>query len=228
MRTLVIPDIHEPFCLPGFRGFCKKIEREWKTNKTVFIGDIVDLHALSNWDHDPDGQSGGDEYRTAKKELHKWYEPFPEAIVIIGNHCARPFRQAYSHGIPAAMMKSYREIWGAPKMWRWKLTFEIDGVLYTHEPPKSGALLNSCIIKRQSVVFGHTHHGAGVQYHASERDLIFSMNVGAGLDKDCYAARYAIKFPNKPTIGCGVVIDGRVAHWIPMDLGARYPKGRHA
>jgi hypothetical protein len=24
------------------------------------------------------------------------------------------------------------------------------------------------------------------------------------------------------------VIDGRVAHWIPMDLGARYPKGRHA
>ena len=227
-RVLVIPDLHEPFCLPGFRAFCKQVGRRYRTNRTVFIGDIVDLHALSQWDHDPDGKSPGDEYKEAKRGMKRWYAAFPEATVIIGNHDARPFRNAFANGVPSAMMKSYREIWEAPRSWKWKLTSVIDGVLYLHKPPKAGKLIDSCIIKRQSVVSGHLHHSAGVQYHASERDLIFSMNVGAGLDKDSYAAAYAIDFPMKPTIGAGVVIDGRVAHWEPMDLGAHYPRGRAA
>ena len=34
---------------------------------------------------------------------------------------------------------------------------------------------------------------------------------------------YCKGFPKKPTLGCGIVLDGgRVALFVPMDLGSKY------
>ena len=51
--------------------------------------------------------------------------------------------------------------------------------------------------------------------------MIFGMNVGCGIDNSAYSFRYGKQFPKKPTIGCGVILDSRVALFIPMDLGSK-------
>ena len=42
-RVLVIGDIHEPFCLDGYLENCKKQYKDFKCDKVVFIGDIIDI-----------------------------------------------------------------------------------------------------------------------------------------------------------------------------------------
>jgi hypothetical protein len=51
--------------------------------------------------------------------------------------------------------------------------------------------------------------------------MIFGMNVGCGVDVKAYAMAYGKVYPKKPTLGCGIVIDGKIALFIPMDLGAK-------
>ena len=44
----------------------------------------------------------------------------------------------------------------------------------------------------------------------------------AGIDVDAMAFSYGKNFPKKPTLGCGVVLDGgKTALFIPMDLGSK-------
>ena len=46
-RVLVISDLHEPCSRPGALKFCKDLRNKYKTNKTVFIGDVTDWHSIS-------------------------------------------------------------------------------------------------------------------------------------------------------------------------------------
>lgn len=223
-RVLAIGDLHAPFTHPGYFDFCRAVKKEFRTTRTVLIGDEADHHAMSFHEHDPDGQSPGDENRRAKAELKRWAKAFPRALVCIGNHSKLPYRQAFTAGIPSHWLKSYNEAWEIAG-WRWDVSHEIDGVCYTHGTGQSGptGARNLALKKRQSVVIGHIHAHAGVQFHASERDLIFGMNVGCGIDVRAYAMAYGRDFPDKPVLGAGVVIKGRQPLFVPMDLGTKYP-----
>lgn len=227
-RVLGIGDPHEPFCLDGYMEHCLKVYRDWKCDRVVFLGDEVDQHAMSFHEHDPDGRSAGDEHEEAKAKLRRWYKAFPRAFVCIGNHTKLPLRQARAAGITRHWMKTYNEAWGIGSGWRWGISTEIDGVLYTHGTGNSGAMAhrNLAIKKRQSVVMGHVHSHAGIAFHASERDLLFGLNVGCGIDADVYAMEYGRDYNDKPIIACGVVVDGFYPHLVPMNLGAKYPR-RH-
>jgi hypothetical protein len=225
-RVLVIPDLHAPFTHPKFLDFVRRVQKDYRTNRTVIIGDEADHHAMSFHEHDPDGQSAGDEYSRAKVILHEWKRAFPTASICIGNHTKLPYRQASANGISRAWLKSYNEAWQIDSRWQWGRCWEIDGVLYTHGTGFSGAAghRNAALKRRQSTVIGHIHSHAGIAFLASERDLIFGMNVGCGIDADAYAMAYGIDFPEKPILSCGVVINGREPHVVPMDLGSRYPR----
>jgi predicted phosphodiesterase len=218
-RILCVGDLHEPFTHPRYRDFCKDVRKTWKTKETVFIGDLVDLHALSFHEHDPDGMSPGEEVRTAKAEVAKWHKTFPKARVCIGNHDARTLRLARKAGLPIEALRDFKDIWGTPT-WEWDWEFDIDNVLYLHGTGASGkqAAANLMMKRRKSVVIGHTHTNAGVNYHMNHDGRIFGMNVGCGIDCKGYAFAYAKDFADRPNLGCGVVIDG-VAHFIPMPCG---------
>ena len=156
--------------------------------------------------------------------MEKWYSTFSNVKVCVGNHSALPFRQATTAGIPKRFMKSYEEIWNAPKGWQWKLQWEIDNVLYEHGTGSSGAraAVNRATANRQSTVIGHCHSFGGVNYMASRNDLIFGLNVGCGISVSALAFHYGKNFPKKPTLGCGVVLDeGKTGLFIPMDLGSK-------
>jgi predicted phosphodiesterase len=227
-RVLVIGDTHEPFCLPGYLEHCKKTADKWKCDKVVHVGDEGDNNACSYHEKDPDGKSAGDELYYLKRGLAKWNRAFGKVFVCIGNHSALVQRQAKTAGISKHWIRSYEEVYETSG-WEWGFSREIDGVLYFHGLGYSGANAprDAALTKRQSCVFGHIHAFAGIQYAASERDLLWGMNVGCGIDVESYAMAYGKDFKHKPVISCGVVIDG-VPHLIPMDLGTKYPRNRKA
>ena len=217
-RILHIGDIHLPFTHKDYLRFCKKVYRQYKCNKVVFAGDIIDSHAMSYHESDPDGMSAGDELRLAQKMIKPWVKTFPKAVVTIGNHDALPMRKALTYGIPKTMLRSLSELYETPG-WDWVLEKEIDGVLYHHgKGHGKNAALNTCIIEQKSVAQGHAHSYPGVQFFASTGDRTFGLNCGCGIDIDAYAFAYNKKFSVRPVLGCGVVIDGIQPHFIPMEL----------
>ena len=47
MRILVIGDLHLPAEREDYLQFCRDLKKKYKTNMTVFIGDVIDHHAIS-------------------------------------------------------------------------------------------------------------------------------------------------------------------------------------
>lgn len=219
-NVLVIADTHFPFCKEGYLEHCLTISKKYNCNEFIHIGDEVDLCGVSQWEKDPDGFSAGTEASLAQEDMKTWYKHFPNMKVCIGNHTARPFRQAKSNGVPKKFIKSYEEAWEAPRGWQWADSWEIDGVHYTHGTGFSGA--NAAITiatrHRQNTVIGHIHSQAGIQYSASKIDLVWGMQVGGALDDSSYAAYYAKDQLKKSIIGCGVVLEGKLPIFEPMLL----------
>lgn len=219
----IIGDTHEPFCLDGYKEFCYETFLRFGCTEIVHIGDEVDNCALSYHEKDPSGLNAESEAEKALAKMEGWYKTFDKVKVCVGNHSALPFRKASTAGIPKRFLKSYEEIWHAPKGWEWKLQWEIEGVLFEHGTGSSGmnAARNRAAANRQSTTIGHCHSFGGVNYMASRNDIIFGLNVGCGIDNSAYSFAYGKQFPKKPTIGCGIVLGGKTALFIPMDLGAK-------
>lgn len=217
--VLAIGDIHYPFAHPDHLQFLQDVCKVFKPTEYVCLGDEIDAHALSDYDHDPNGYSAGHELDAAVKELKKLYKVFPEMKVCTSNHTARPFRRAQKFGLPAQLFKSYSEFLEAPKGWEWADKWEVDDVIYEHGEGHSGknGAITAATGNMQSTVIGHIHSFAGIQYYANPKYLIFGFNVGCLIDKDAYAFGYGAKIKTKPIIGVGVVNRG-VPMFVPMQL----------
>lgn len=218
-KVCIIPDLQEPFAHRDALDFIRAVVKKERPTIMVNIGDEADFHALSDWDHDPDGYSAGDELKECIKKLKNWYGEFPEMKVCISNHTARPFRKAFKHGIPKAFIRDYHEFLCAPKGWQWADSWEIDGVVYEHGEGFSGreGAIKAALANMQSTVIGHIHSFAGIQYSANSKHLIFGFNVGCLIDRHAYAFNYGAKMKNKPILGCGIV-DRGIPKFIPMLL----------
>jgi metallophosphoesterase superfamily enzyme len=206
-RVLIIGDLHEPFCLDGYLEFCKDVYTKHNCNKVVFIGDIIDNHYSSYHETDADGMGGGQELDLAIAKIAKWYEAFPEAHVTIGNHDRLIMRKAQTGGIPTKWIKKYKEVLETP-LWQFTERVVIDGVQYVHG--EAGTAKAKCRADMMSTVQGHLHTQAYTEWFVGANFKIFGMQVGCGIDHHSYAMAYA-KSGKKPAIGCGVVIDGKVA-----------------
>jgi metallophosphoesterase superfamily enzyme len=206
-RVLIIGDLHEPFCLDGYLEFCKDVYAKHNCNKVVFIGDIIDNHYSSYHETDADGMGGGQELDLAIAKIAKWYEAFPEAHVTIGNHDRLIMRKAQTGGIPTKWIKKYKEVLETP-LWQFTERVVIDGVQYVHG--EAGTAKAKCRADMMSTVQGHLHTQAYTEWFVGANFKIFGMQVGCGIDHHSYAMAYA-KSGKKPAIGCGVVIDGKVA-----------------
>mgnify|MGYP000539340844 FL=1 len=205
-RTIVIGDLHCPFEKQGYFEFCLDTYDKYNCNNVVFIGDLIDSHATSRHETDPNGMSAKTELEQAIADLEKWREAFPVATVIIGNHDRVVMRRAFSSSIPSMWIKSFNEVLGTS--WDWTERAEFDGVQYVHG--EGGSARMKAKNDLQSTVQGHIHTQAYVEHFCGNRSRIWAMQVGCGLDRDTYAAAYA-KHYKKQAIGCGVVIGGHTA-----------------
>jgi metallophosphoesterase superfamily enzyme len=213
-NVLVIGDLHEPFCLDGYLEHCIETYNKYKCDEVVFIGDIIDNHASSYHETDPDGHSAGQELKMAIQRIKQWYSAFPKATVIIGNHDRLIMRKAYSSGLSKLWIKDYAEVLGTPG-WTFTDSIEIDDVLYIHG--EGGTARSRIRRDLQSVVQGHLHSQAYIDWCVGAKFKIFGMQVGCGVDHRSYAMAYGKEGP-KPAIACGVILQGEVPINIMMNL----------
>ena len=207
-RVLAIGDMHEPFCLEKYLQHCKRVYKEFRCNKVVFIGDIIDNHYSSFHETDPSGMSAIDELTTSIKKLKKWYKAFPNATVIIGNHDRIVARKCFAGGVASRWIKDYKEVLEVPN-WQFKTDEIIDGVYYVHG--EGATAFKKAKEQFRSVVAGHTHTKCYIEYIND----VFGMQIGCGVVKDSYAMAYAKNYA-PPQIACGVVIDGKLPILIKM------------
>tara|TARA_B100000768_G_scaffold139252_2_gene130517 strand:+ start:2030 stop:2758 length:729 start_codon:yes stop_codon:yes gene_type:complete len=213
-RILIIGDLHAPFTLEGYLEHCQEVYSNYNCNQVIYIGDILDNHAFSYHEPDPNGLSAGNELIKAKKFIKDWYKAFPVADVLIGNHDRMAARKAMTGGVPSAWIKSYNDVLGTPK-WNWCETIVYDNVLFEHG--EGGQAARKAQNNMMSSVCGHTHTSAYVQWFVGKKFKVFGMQIGCGVDSTSYAAAYARNF-KKQAIGCGVVIGGHTAINCMMNL----------
>lgn len=211
-RILVIPDLHAPFVHRDALAFVKRLQREFDTDTTVFLGDEIDSHAVSNYQSDPDGDSAGREMEKAIEELKPWYEAFPKAYVCASNHTMRPWIKMASAGLPRRMQPKIREVLGAPDGWRWAEHWRIGNVVYEHgDAIQGGEFPHATAMKRNlvSTIIGHHHGRFAVEWHRTPHRMVFGMALGCLIDETSYAFAYGRKSKVKPILGAGVVLNGQ-------------------
>ena len=217
--VLAIPDLHCPFEHPDALAFLKAVKARFLPSKFVCLGDEIDAHAFSRYPKDPDGMNAGQEFKEAIQHLIPFYLEFPEMLVCESNHTVRPWKQAFDAGLPAAFLPTVAKAMQAPDGWVWAKRHVVDDVLYIHgDNGKSGQYAHVHYMKQRkgSVVIGHVHSYAGVAYEGTH----FGMNAGCLIDKEAYAFKYAKNMLTNVNLGCGLIINGEAAHFIPMRLDA--------
>jgi hypothetical protein len=218
-RVLVIPDLHCPFEHPDALDFLKAVRDKYQTDTVVCLGDELDAHGFSTYPMDPDGMTAGKELKEGIEHLRPFYLAFPEVLVCESNHTIRPWKRAFEAGLPAAFLPTVSKILDAPDGWNWQRFHQVDGVLYTHgDNGKSGQYAAANYMKqaKQSVVIGHIHAFASVFYEGPH----FGMNAGCLIDREAYCFKYAKGALLDVNIGCGVVLEGKRAHFVPMLMDA--------
>ena len=218
-KIVVISDMQIPFEHRDALDFMTAVRDHVEPDIMVCIGDEVDQMALSRFDPDPEADGAGPELKKALKSLRKWYEVFPEMLVCESNHTARVYKAAFLAGIPEAYLRTVPEWLQAPEGWVWADSFIIDDIKFEHGDAQGGmyAARNLAVRNRRSTVIGHHHSHGAVFYIANDDSTIFAMNVGCLIDMDGIAFRYGKNSTFKPTLGCGVIING-VPFFVPMML----------
>jgi len=222
-KVLVIGDTHAPALHKGYIPFLKKIYKKHGCNRVVHIGDLVDWNAISFHEKDPSMPGAAEEYREAFKQVRQLHKAFPKVDYMMGNHCSLPSRKAKTIGLPEEVLCDFKTLWGLDG---WTIhpryhDLVIDGVIYRHGDKGKGgahAAHKNAQAEFMSLVQGHLHAQAGVDYHANQEDCVFGMQVGCGVDHSHPAMNYGRVYSAKPIVGCGVVYSRKLAFFEPMFL----------
>jgi predicted phosphodiesterase len=224
----VIGDTHFPATHPGYRSFCEDVFEKHDCDVFLHIGDVVDWHAISMHEPEPDADGALAEYDNAKEHIAKWKRSFPELFVCEGNHDARIARKAKTVNIPSRFLRDYNELWETPN-WLWRPDHKIDGVYYLHGTGTSGKYPAMTTMEKMlmSTVQGHVHAAAGIWWRANPERRLFGMNVGTGVDDKHIAFRYGENLKTRAILSAGVVLDGTPMHFImPCGEGEKYHRSR--
>lgn len=204
-NVIFIPDLHAPFIKEGVLDWIKEEQIRYNCGTVIFAGDIIDGHAWSYHEHDPDGLSVGDELEAAKNQLKDWYKAFPKAICLLGNHDLLISRKAKSAGLSKKFIRDFGHVIEAPNTWEFKFEHIENNILYHHG--SIGDAFKVAKDRRISTCQGHLHSKTFVQWAVSDVDAIFGLQVGWGADRDKYAFDYGKSFVSKPVLSCGIILD---------------------
>lgn len=210
-RILFISDMHIPYHHPNLLNFLQMLKDRYNPTRVICLGDETDKHALSFHDSDPDLMSAGDELKAALPVIAALQEMFPVMDIIDSNHGSMVWRKAKHHGISRHYIRSYNEVLGVGKGWKWHndLTIELPNgdEVYIHHGKTKDALKVSQSMG-MNFVCGHFHEDFGVKYWANPNGLYFAMNSGCLIDPKSYAFAYNNVNLHRPIIGTSLIIDG--------------------
>ena len=139
---LGISDLQIPFEHQDAFDFVCHVEKTFARGaekvEVVNLGDEFDQHTLRGKSlPDPDGMSGGDEFRIARERIKPWFDRWPKTKVCISNHTWRVFKRAHEVGIPSHFLKSIPLAYGI-ETWQYADRWVIDGIVFEHGENVSG------------------------------------------------------------------------------------------
>lgn len=215
--VMAIPDLHCPFEHPDALAFLKAVKAKYQPTTFVCLGDEVDFYGMSRFTHDPDVMNPGAELSDAVRHLIPFYNEFPNMLVCQSNHTHRVHKKAVESGLPKGTIKSIEEILKTPEGWIYKQCHRVDNVDYKHGTGKSGANahVNHAKATGRSTCIGHIHAWAAVNYL---RKNLFAANFSCLINKYAPCFAYAADMDDNIVLGCGIVINGIEAHFIPMHV----------
>jgi hypothetical protein len=225
VNRLIVGDIHLPYTHPRYLQHCIDIYKKHDCNAVSMTGDIIDSHFASF--HSINTETHGAKYELdmAIKETAKWYEAFnndtvPNGITItLGNHDLIIARKSEEAGIDKRWVRKLNEVLKCPD-WIFEEQFLHDNVLYAHGTGCSGkGIMRRVQNWGHSMVQGHIHTQAFVDFTASLTDLKWGMQSPCGIDYKSFAFSYSKFHTAKPILGCAVVLDnGKMPIIEPMIL----------
>jgi predicted phosphodiesterase len=221
-RILVISDMHLPYQHKDSIKFLKEIKKEFKPDKIVNIGDLLDFHAISMHDSNPDLYSAGMELDKAKEYIKILEDIFPEVIEVDSNHSSLVYRRALKYGMSKQFLKPYGEFLGTRK-WKWidDLTLTMSNgqrCFFTHG--RSADVLKVSQTMGMNCVQGHYHTKFLISYWANPDNLFFAMNVGCLINQKSMAFSYAKNFKTRFILGCGIILNG-IPRLLPMVINKK-------
>jgi len=218
-RILVISDLHIPYHHKDSFAFLREIKKLYKPDFVVNIGDLLDFHAISMHDHNPDLYSAGDELKQSRIYIKELESLFPEVTEVDSNHSSLVFRRALKYEMSKEFLKGYGDFLGTKK-WKWvdDLTLTMSNkqrCFFTHG--RSADILKVSQTMGMSAVQGHYHTKFVISYWANPDNLFFGMNVGCLINQKSMAFSYAKNFKTRFILGCGMIIEG-IPRLMPMVL----------
>ena len=218
-RILVISDMHLPYQHKDAIKFLAEIKKEFKPDRVINIGDLLDFHAISMHTHDPDLASAGHELTMARKYVKELESIYQQVTEVDSNHSSLVYRRAIKYGMSREFLREYGEFLGTKK-WKWvdDLTLTMSNgqrCFFTHG--RSADVLKVSQTMGMSAVQGHYHTKFVVSYWANPDNLFFAMNVGCLINQKSLSMNYAKNFRTRFILGCGIILDG-IPRLLPMVL----------
>lgn len=218
-NVLTISDMHAPYQHPDALKFLAALQKKYKFDYVINMGDLADFHNISFHKSDPTLLSAGDELRALQKFASKLEKLFPEMVIIGSNHGDLPLRKLFDAGLPAQLLRKYNDIYGVSKGWVFcdDLTI-VDGLqetYFAHGISKNGLKLAG--MRGVNVVQGHYHTDFRIDYISNPKNLLWSMQVGCLIDKKSLAFSYDSLNLSRPILGLGMIESG-LPRLLPMQL----------
>ena len=209
-RILFISDLHLPYHHPDSFAFLQYLKDKYQPTRVICLGDELDKHGLSYHDHDPDLYSAGHELQASLPLIKQLEEMFPVMDILESNHGSLVWRKAKTNGIPKQYIKSYNDVLGVGKGWKWHFDMTLDlpdgTQCYVHHG-KASDILKLSQQMGMSAVQGHYHTDLGARFWANPNGLYFGMQCGCLIDRESYAFAYSNVNIKKQLIGTGLIID---------------------
>lgn len=217
--VLVISDLHIPYHHKDSFRFLKAIKKEFKPDTVINIGDLLDFHAISMHEHNPDLPSAGHELDIAREYVKELEAIFPEVTEVDSNHSSLVYRRALKFGMSKQFLKPYGDFLGTRK-WKWidDITLKLSNgkkCFFTHG--RAADILKVSQTMGMSAVQGHYHTKFVISYWANPDDIFFGMNVGCLINQKSMAFSYAKNFRTRFILGCGIILNG-IPRLLPMVL----------
>ena len=219
---LCIPDLHIPYEHPDALYFIEEVMNEYDPSLTINLGDMLDFHNISFHDSDPDLYNAGAELERAQAVIYDWERLIPKQYIVGSNHGDLPIRKFLNAGLPREFLKSYNDIYGVGKGWKFvqDLTIETPSKHLPDMYIAHGIRKNALQVAQQRgqrFICGHYHENFEVAYAGNPNSLIWAVMSGCLIDKKSLAFNYNKLNLNRPVLGCTVILNG-VPFLIPMIL----------
>lgn len=213
-RTVLIPDLHEPFSEKAAVNSVLEFCRYWRPHRVILIGDVVDFGPLSRYVDDPrvevDLQRQLDAAGDFLDRLRAAVGKSCDIVYIEGNHEFRMTKSLLVNAPKLLWLKSQGEdVLSVPFLLNLKrrgitwipegMKVDLHGYLVEHGDcvsSYSGFTAKKMVEKRRrSVIHGHTHR-LGSYWHTGYGESVRGIEIGCLVDKKSAAASYAGGAPN--------------------------------